>query len=191
MSYLLPLNAAPETVCVLGIGAASYKAATDQRPSPDAVQLAGKVNSAVKSICGQECPTMALYRNPTAPNIMLINDSGQAKIVYSPQFFSTAYERYADLGVLAVIAHELGHALDATLGAAWVKNNWTPELRADAWAGCVMAKMDTGANSLEPALSALSSYPSPAHPNWSQRLPVIRAGYAGCGGDVAKFDRRK
>jgi len=133
---------------------------------------------------------MALFRNATAPNIMLFNDAGQAKIVYSPQFFSTAYDRYGDLGILAVVSHELGHALDATLGAKWVNEKWTPELRADAWAGCVLAHVDPGAGGFIPALDALASYPSSAHPNWAQRLPVIHAGFVGCGGDAAKLQRK-
>ncbi|MBV8844872.1 MAG: hypothetical protein JO307_18860 [Bryobacterales bacterium] len=188
-AILLPLSAAPEIVCALGNGAAGYKPAEDQRPSPDAMQLAGRLNAAVKSICGQNCPTMALFRNATAPNAMLINDSGQAKIVYSPQFLSAAYDRFGDVGIVAIMAHVLGHALDGTLGASWIKNSWTAELRADAWAGCILAKTDTGAGGLEPALGALQSYPSPAHAGWNQRLPVVRAGYLGCAGEPAKFDK--
>ena len=187
----LPLSAAPEIVCALGPNRNSYKPAEDNRPSPDTMQLAGRLNAAMKSICGQNCPTMALFRNPTAPNVMLINDSGSAKIVYAPPFFAAAYDRFGDLGIIAILAHELGHAVDASLGAAWIKNTWQPEVRADAWAGCVLAKADLGASALDPALNALSRYPSPAHPSWSQRLPAIRAGFTGCGGDAAKFDKRK
>ena len=186
---LPPIAAAPEIVCALGRGSASYKPAEDSRPSPDTMQLAGRLNAAVKAICAQNCPTMALFRNSTAPNLMLINDSGQAKIVYSPPFFAGAYDRFGDAGILAMIAHAYGHALDATLGANWVQNTWPSEVRADAWAGCILAKMDT--STLDPSLNALSSYPSPAHPSWSQRLPAIRTGYTNCGGDAAKFDRRK
>ena len=133
---------------------------------------------------------MALFRNATSPNIMLLNDAGQAKIVYSPQFFATAYDRYGDLGILALIAHELGHALDATLGAKWVNEKWTPELRGDAWAGCILAHVDPGVGGYTPSLEALASYPSSAHPDWSQRLPVVRAGFAGCGGDAAKLQKK-
>jgi hypothetical protein len=154
------------------------------------MQIAGRVNAAVKPICGQNCPTMALFRNATSPNIMLLNDAGQAKIVYSPQFFATAYDRYGDLGILALIAHELGHALDATLGAKWVNEKWTPELRGDAWAGCILAHVDPGVGGYTPSLEALASYPSSAHPDWSQRLPVVRAGFAGCGGDAAKLQKK-
>jgi hypothetical protein len=188
---LLAWSANAEVVCALGQGASSYKPASDQRPSGDALQLAGRVNAALKSICGNQCPTMALFRNATAPNLMLVNNAGQAKLVYSPQFFQAAYSSFGDEGIMALIAHELGHALDSTMGAKFVRESWPPELRADAWAGCVLAKLDSGSQGLEAALAALAKYSSPAHPPWSQRLPPLRAGFTACGGDGSKFDRRK
>jgi hypothetical protein len=188
-ALVLPLQA--EVVCTLGPGAPSYKPAADQRPTRDALELAGRVNAAVKTICGAQCPTMALFRNATAPNAMLIADAGQAKLVYAPQFFAAAFGNSGDTGIVALIAHEVGHALDATMGAAWIKQSWTPELRADAWAGCILARLDPGPGGLQPALSALSKYPSPSHPGWNLRLPALRAGYTQCGGAGSQFDAPK
>jgi hypothetical protein len=185
----VPLKA--EVVCALGPGVGSYKPAADQRPASDAMQLANRVNAAVKTICGSQCPTMAVLRNATAANAMLIADAGQAKLVYSPQFFATAYDSFGDDGIVAVLAHEVGHALDATMGAAWIKKNWTAELRADAWAGCLLARLDPSPRTLQPSLAALSKYPSPSHPSWNLRLPVLRTGYTQCGGAGSKFDARK
>jgi len=179
-ALVVPLKA--ETICALGSDASSYKRASDQRPSSDALQLANRVNAAVKTICGVQCPTMALFRNATASNAMLVIDSGQAKLVYSPHFFAAAYESFGESGILAIMAHEIGHALDDTMGAAWIKKSWTPELRADAWAGCVLAKMDPALPSIQPSLGALAKYPSPSHPSWNMRLPAIRTGYTQCGG---------
>jgi hypothetical protein len=130
---------------------------------------------------------MALFRNATAPNAMLVVDSGQARLVYAPQFFAMAYGAFGDSGILAIIAHEVGHGLDDTMGAAWVKESWPAELRADAWAGCVLAKLDLDARGLDPSLRALEKYPAPSHPVWSVRLPVIRTGYTQCGGSAANF----
>src|SRR4030081_3282433 len=160
-AFLMPLKG--EILCALGPGSASYKPAADQRPPNDAMQLASRVNAAVKTICGSQCPVMAVLRNATAPNAMLIADAGQAKLVYSPRFFAAAYDSSGDGGIVAIIAHEVGHALDATMGAAWIKQTWTPELRADAWAGCLLARLDPGPGGIQPALSALSKYPSPSH----------------------------
>ena len=188
-ALVIPLKA--EIVCALGSGATSYKPASDQRPSSDALQLANRVNAAVKTICGVQCPTMAMFRNATVPNAMLVNDAGQAKLVYSPQFLSAAYASSGDAGIVAIMAHEVGHALDATMGAVWIKKSWTAELRADAWAGCILARLDPSPGTLQPSLSVLSKYPSPSHPGWNLRLPVIRAGYTQCGGTASKFDTRK
>ena len=188
---LLAWSANGEVVCALGPGASSYKPASDQRPSSDALQLAGRVNRALQSICGSQCPTMALFRNATAPNLMLLNNRGQARLVYSPQFFQAAYSSFGDEGIIALMAHELGHALDSTMGAKFVREGWPPEVRADAWAGCVLAKLDSSSQGLAAALAALAKYPSPAHPVWSQRLPALRAGFLACGGEATRFDQRK
>jgi hypothetical protein len=201
LAGMLSLKVSAQVICALGPGAASYKPSADQRPSSDALQLAGRVNAAVKTICGTQCPTMALFRNTTAPNAILIADAGQAKLVYSPQFFGAAFDSFGDAGIIAIIAHELGHALDDTLGAAWIKSSWTPELRADAWAGCLLARLDpakpdpprpdSGPGGLQQSLSALSKYSAPSQPGWNLRLPILRAGYIQCGGAGTKFDARK
>lgn len=189
VALLAPVKA--EILCALGPDASSYKSAQDQRPTSDAMQLAARVNAAVKTICGVHCPVMAVFRNATAPNVMLMADGDQAKLVYSPQFFGAAYDSFGDDGIVAVIAHEVGHALDATMGASWIKSSWTPELRADAWTGCILARLAPGPASLQPGLSALSKYPSPSHPGWTLRLPALRTGYTECGGAASKFDARK
>ena len=181
---LLPLAASAQIVCSLGPGAAAYKPGSDQRPTNDAMELAGRVNEAAKAICSPNCPILALFRNATAANAMLVASSGQAKFVYAPQFFTTAYETYGDGAIIALIAHELGHALDDTLGARWVKKEWSPELRADSWAGCLMAKAGLASGELEAAFAALAKYPPPSQPAWNLRLPALRAGYTQCGGEA-------
>jgi hypothetical protein len=191
VAFLLALSARGEVVCALGQGASSYKPISDQRPSPDSMQLAGRVNSAMKAICADHCPEMALFRNPTAANMMLVAGSGDAKVVYSPQFLYAVDMAFGDEGVIGLMAHELGHALDDVGRAAWVNRAWSPEVRADAWAGCILANTDLGEKGLDQALAALAKYPSPAHPDWKVRLPALRAGYTHCGGAASKFDRRK
>jgi hypothetical protein len=189
--FPLATAGAAQVVCALGTGTSAYKPAEDQRPTPDAMELAGRVNAAVKSICKNSCPTIALFRNTSAANVMLIANAGQAKLVYAPQFLTAAYEAFGDGGVMALMAHELGHALDDTLGAAWIKTGWAPELRADAWAGCVLARTDLEAIDLESTLEALAKYPAPAHPSWNLRLPAFRTGFNQCGGDASKFANAK
>ena len=173
-----------QVVCALGPGAAAYKASEDKHPTADAMQLVGGTYAAGKSMCGTNCPEVILFRNATASNVMLVSDAGRAKIVYNPTFITSVYDRYGDAGVQAVMAHEIGHALDDTLGAAWIEKSWTPELRADSWAGCILAKSNLSPPDVTAALAALQANPSPAHPAWNVRLPAIRAGYSRCGGAV-------
>ena len=147
------------------------------------MQLASTVNAASKSICESHCPAVMVFRNSTAANAMLVADGNQARLVYAPNFLASVHEAYGDAGIIGIIAHEFGHALDDALGAAWIESKWAPELRADAWAGCTLAKSGLGRGELQSALDALAKHPSPSHPAWPRRLPAIRAGYKGCGGN--------
>jgi hypothetical protein len=184
---VLPSGAAAEVICALGSGASSYNASSDQRPTGDAMEMARRLNAAFTPICSPQCPQIAVYRNATAANAMLVVSQDQAKFVYAPQFFQTVYDNYGDGAIVAIIAHEFGHALDEIYPARF-RNSGTPELRADAWAGCALARIDLSANELAEALAAVSKYPSPAHPGWALRLPALRLGYTQCGGDGSKFD---
>ena len=178
-----------QVLCTLGTNASSYNAYLDQRPTGDAMELAGKVNGALVSLCRPNCPGLAMFRNSAAPNAMLVSDAGRTKLLYKPEFFTAVYDTYGDGGIVAVLAHEVGHAIDAAAPASWMKSGWTPELRADAWAGCAFTRMTLSASALRAGLTVLSKYPSPSHPGWTVRLPVLRAGYTQCGGEGGSFDK--
>ena len=184
----LPFAASAEVICALGSSASSYDAKADQRPTADAMQLAGRMNAALSPTCTPQCPQIAIFRNPTAPNAMLVVTADQAKFVYAPQFFAAVYDKYGDGAIIAMVAHLYGHALNEVHPASWMKNDWTPELRADAWAGCALAKSDLSANDLADALTAVSKYPPAAQSSWPPRVPALRLGYTHCGGDGSKFD---
>jgi len=183
----LLLMPGPEVVCRLGSADLPYSAYSDERSSGDALELAGKVNGALVSSCRPNCPTISMFRNPTAFGLMLVRGDGQVKLVYKPAFFTGVYEAYGDGGILAIMAHEVGHAIDGAMPASWIKPNWTSELRADAWAGCALARINLSSRNLQSGLGALSRYPSPSHPDWTVRLPILQAGYMQCGGDASKW----
>jgi hypothetical protein len=187
-AVLAAFSARAEIVCALGDGAASYDPKADQRPTTDAMQLAGRMNSALSQNCAPKCPQIATFRNATAANAMLVVTADQAKFVYAPQFFTAVYEKYGDGAIIAIIAHEYGHAMDEVYPASWMKSASTPELRADAWAGCALARSNLSANDLAEALTAVSKYPPSGHLSWSLRVPALRLGYVHCGGDAWKFD---
>jgi hypothetical protein len=153
------------------------------------MQLVVRANAAAQTICVSNCPEVVVFRNTTAPKLMLIADAGRAKLVYAPQVFTAVHDRYGDAGIVALVAHALGHALDDALGAAWIDKSWIAESRADSWAGCILAKSSLNRAELRMSLAALADYPSPSHPKWTLRVQAIRAGYTHCGG-VAPLDSR-
>jgi len=171
-----------QILCTLGPGTTTYNAYSDERPTPDAMELAGKVNGGLGSICRPNCPTMAMFRNKSAADLMLLVTSGQAKIVYKPEFFTSVYDKYGEGGILALIAHEVGHAMEANGTAKWMKPGWNPELRADAWAGCAFAKINVTSKEFQNGMAALQANPSLSHPDWMTRRSAIQIGYEQCGG---------
>lgn len=183
---LVAANGNAEVLCALGPGADTYSPARDERPSADVMQLAKRVNAALAFVCSRKCPEIAVFRNTTAANAMLIVTDDQAKIVYAPQFFRNIYDAGGDGAIIAAIAHEYGHALAETYPAQWMKNNWPVELRADAWSGCALAKSRISAKELQQALAAISKFPPsiPQRPplSWNIRLSAVRLGYMHCGG---------
>jgi hypothetical protein len=187
LCVLLPLGAAAEVVCALGTGASSYNPSADQRPTADTMELARRMNAALAPVCSPKCPQIAIFRNSTAANAMLVVTPDQAKFVYAPQFFQTVYDNYGDGAIIAIIAHEFGHALDEINPDKFGRGG-TPELRADAWAGCTVAKLKLNSTVLGEALTAVSRYPSPAHPGLPLRLGALRLGFTQCGGDGSTFD---
>jgi hypothetical protein len=184
---LLPVIAAAEVVCALGPGAASYNASSDIQPTPDGMAELRRLGSALQSVCAPRCPQIAMLRNPTAANAMLIATNDQAKIVYAPRFFQELYDNFGDGAVIAVMAHEFGHALDE-LNPGKFGRGGTPELRADAWAGCALAKTDLTATGIAEALIGVTKYPTPGNSDRSLRISAFRLGFLQCGGAPAKFD---
>jgi len=186
-ALMLPAGAGAEVICAMGPGAGAYNASSDQRPTADAMEMARRMNAAFTPLCSPKCPQIAVFRNTTAANAMLVVTPDQAKFVYAPKFFQTVDDDYGDGAVIAMIAHEFGHALDEIYPAKF-RNAGTPELRADAWAGCALARIELSSNELAETLTGISKYPSPSHPNWSLRSPALRLGYTQCGGEASKFE---
>ncbi|HJT87504.1 MAG TPA: hypothetical protein VJ732_06600, partial [Bryobacteraceae bacterium] len=158
-ALLLPLAAGAQVLCSLGANRSAYNPNADERPSPDALELAARLDTAVKSICAAHCPAIALFRNDTASQLMLLANAGQAKLVYEPKFFSAAYDQYGDGAILALLAHAIGHGLDDAMGAAWIQSGWPAEVRADSWGGCELGKARLSAPDLAGALGALAKFP--------------------------------
>jgi hypothetical protein len=184
---LLPAIAAAEVLCAFGPSVGQYKASSDERPTGDAMTELRQLNAALQPVCSPRCPQIEILRNPTAANVMLIATSDQAKIVYAPQFFQSLYDGYGDGAVIGVLAHEFGHALDELIPGKFGRGG-TPELRADAWAGCALARTELTAAGLGSALSGVVRFPTPNNADRNLRITALHLGFTQCGGNGAKFD---
>lgn len=168
-------------VCSLG-PIADYRPFYDAPATDDAVSIASDVAQAIcQGYCGVD-----LFRNPTAGNaVTFAAATGRARVIYAPQFLQTVSSAHGDAAIFGILAHEVGHVLDARNPSVppWIDSSWSRELRADAWAGCALAQKGLPANTLNGVLSVIAAYPSPTHPPWQMRIPAVRRGYAGCGGN--------
>jgi hypothetical protein len=181
-AMLLPLRAQAQVLCALG-PMTPYDPMADMPPSAGAKADVTKVTSL---LCPKGCGKVLLFANATTPNTATVTDgAGVSKIAYSPSFASSIRSNFGPIATFAIFAHDLGHHLDASgTKAAWMKDAWDAELRADAWAGCAMAKADLSPSRLQAALLAMSTYPSPHHPAWDVRRPAITEGFTRCGGRI-------
>src|SRR5262245_58604451 len=89
---LVRFVATDHVVCTLGSNTGAYNAYSDQAPSADAMELARPVNASLATMCRPNCPTVQMFRNPTAANSMVVVSDGKSKIVYDPEFFKRVYD---------------------------------------------------------------------------------------------------
>jgi len=179
-AMLLSSRAQAQVLCALG-PVTPYDPMADMPPSAGAKADLTKITSL---LCSKGCGKVLLFANATTPNTATVTDgAGVSKISYSPSFASSVRSNFGPIAMFGIFAHDLGHHLDATgVKATWMKDTWDSELRADAWAGCAMAKADMTPSRLQAVLLAMSTYPSPHHPAWDARRPVITEGFTKCGG---------
>jgi hypothetical protein len=178
---LLSARAQAQVLCTLGTATTPYESMADM-PAGTAPQADLKKLKSL--LCPKGCGKLFLFANPTTPNTATVTDgAGASKIAYSPGFVKSVQTNYGPAGTLGIFAHDLGHHLEATGNRpAWMQSSWDSEARADAWAGCAMAKAELKPSALQAVLLVLSEYPSAKHPAWSARRPVITEGYKACGG---------
>ena len=178
---LLSVRAQAQVLCTLGAAATPYESMADM-PAGAATQA--DVKKLKSLLCPKGCGKLFLFANQTTPNTATVTDgAGASKITYSPGFVKSVQSNYGPVATLGIFAHDLGHHLEATGNRpAWMQSSWDSEARADAWAGCAMAKAELKPSGLQAVLLVLSEYPSAKHPAWSARRPVITEGYKACGG---------
>lgn len=100
-------------------------------------------------------------------------------ILYNARFLQSLERRAGRLGVVSVLAHEVGHKVNRDDSFfTGLTHPWDKELRADHISGYVVAKLG---GSLKAATAALRSlyqpYAGPTHPSTPMRIPAVEAGW--------------
>ena len=181
LSVFMVGNVQAQMMCNLGTsGFVQYNPNLDQPPSSRATL---ELMVIYEALCPDSCGEYLLVSNQTVPNALaVVIGPGQTKIGYKPEFMYNVESTFGSGATLGILAHEFGHHIDLNTFPSWMSNSWSRELRADAWAGCTLAKLYENTYALENALKAIASFPSPTHPPWQQRLLAVRSGYFNCGG---------
>ena len=185
LSWFIGSSAQAQVMCSLGagFGQPQYNPYLDQADAPDS-RAARELAEIYRALCSPiGCGSVLLVHNPTVPNASAtIIGPGQTKIGYQPAFMNRIALQYGGGATFGILAHEFGHHIDFHTTPPWMNTSWSRELKADAWAGCALARTGVSTGYLENALVAIGQYPSASHPAWPQRLPAVRHGFVSCGG---------
>ena len=171
-----------QMVCSLGAAPMHgvYNQYSDQNPSPLAYQ---EIQTIYRALCPFGCGQFRLVQNHTVPNAMAMAvGPGQTKISYNPNFMNRVAYQYGNGASFGILAHEFGHHIDFHTTPPWMNNSWGRELKADAWAGCALAKVGARTEQIKRSLVAIAQYPSQSHPSWPLRHQAIQTGFTQCGG---------
>jgi len=155
--------------------------------------------SSLQALCEPKCGTVVLEgpssEASTAQARPITSDS--TLVSYDEQFMQRLQDVYGESVTYFVLAHEYGHHLDRERASTW-----THELRADAFAGCALARQG---RSLGPSLAwmrhehfveildevlgdptrpeaIMDKYMS-SHPPWIYRIEASRRGAELCQGN--------
>ena len=168
-------------VCSLGAATPNYSPGTDQAASP---ATSKDVKRIITLLCPKGCGRVGLVKNASASNMLAMNGgNGNYKIAYNSAFLERVQRVYGPDATFGILAHEVGHHVDMNGNpAAWMDLSWNSEVRADAWAGCALAKAGMKTEGLKAALRAAVSSFSNADPVWESRSFALQRGYESCGG---------
>ena len=183
LGLFLVSDAETQAVCSLGPTAGQpYNPYLDQAPSPRALQ---ELQAIYTPLCPPPlgCGNYALFSNPSAPTILWTPvGPGYSKFAYNPFLLNQLASQYGTGASFGLLAHAFGHHIDFNTTPPWMNNSWSSELKADAWAGCALAKTGVGTGQIENALVAIAAFPVPGNPGWPQRQLAVRTGFINCGG---------
>lgn len=156
------------------------------------------VQKKLARLCEPSCGHVVIESSPetNAAELEPI-EPGLSRLLYNEGFMRRVVRKYGRSAAYAIVAHEYGHHVDDRSGAS----AWTHELRADAVAGCALARGDVP---LAPALAwmrhehldaiwhhvygdpsdpeeVLRKYVGATHPYWIERIGALKRGVEVCG----------
>jgi len=174
-------TAQAQVMCSLGPGVNQYNPFLDEPPT---YRASIELDEIYQVLCPYGCGTYVLVSNPSTPNASAITfGMGQTKISYQASWMDMIDRRYgggATYATYGILAHEFGHHIDLHTTPQWMNTSWSRELKADAWAGCALARSGMGTYEIENTLRAIAAFPSPTHPPWPQRQRAVRLGFRNC-----------
>jgi len=171
-----------QLMCSLGNSSGQqYNPDFDVPPNSRALR---ELRTIYQALCPTGCGQGFLASNQSVPNALaLAIGNGTTKISYNPDFLNNIRNMYGGGATFGIIAHEFGHHIDFHSTPQWMNNSWSRELKADAWAGCALARVGGNTQQIENALRAIAAYPSSSHPGWRHRHQAIREGFISCSGN--------
>lgn len=178
----IPNDAEAQNVFVCSLGTSGgYYPQFDTPPTKYALDVGKEIYDV---LCPKKCGRVDLVQNAYVPNAMtMTTGNGYSKIAFSANFMNGVYNAFGAYAGYGVFAHEIGHHIDLNSSfPAQMSTSWSKELRADAWAGCALAKLNLPASGLLESLRVIAAYPSQTHPAWPMRWPAVEFGYKSCGG---------
>ena len=180
---------AQDVMCSLSPVAPNYSPLADQ---PATARAAKDLKTIGGYLCPQGCGRVGLFQNGTIPNIVTVNvGSGASRIEYSPAFLDKVRALFGQDARFGILAHEYGHHVDLNgIRATWGDASWGSEQRADAWAGCALAKAGMKTQGLKEALRVVAAgQPTKSEQSWDQRWGALQTGFDVCGAVVTTGTR--
>jgi hypothetical protein len=170
-----------QLMCSLGHAPSQqYNPTYDTQPS---LRAASELKTIYQALCPSGCGQYFLVSNRTTPNASASAvRPGVSKLAYNPGFLNQVAGQYGGGATFGILSHEFGHHIDFHTTPPWMNNSWSRELKADAWAGCALARVGGNTQEIENSLRAIAAYPSSTHPGWQQRHHAVRVGFTNCGG---------
>lgn len=112
--------------------------------------------------------------------LMEIDNRGRLKsaILYRAAFLHDLDSRLGPWASLSVLAHEVGHHVDAVASPLADVHPWTRELAADRVSGLALARLGASLPEAQAALRVASEpQGGPSHPTTALRLEAVAAGW--------------